>query len=57
MWRGERTRKFQRRLLAWYGRRGRRLPWRQRPTPYRVWVAEVMLQQTRVQTVLPYYRR
>jgi len=40
-----------RRLLAWYGRHRRRLPWRRRPTPYRVWVSEIMLQQTVVGTV------
>jgi A/G-specific adenine glycosylase len=45
------------RLLAWYDRSKRDLPWRRRPTPYRVWLAETMLQQTRVETVVPYYRR
>ncbi len=45
------------RLLDWYARYARRLPWRENPDPYRVWVSEVMLQQTRVETVLPYYRR
>ncbi|MBI4346425.1 MAG: A/G-specific adenine glycosylase [Elusimicrobia bacterium] len=44
-------------LLAWYDRSRRRLPWRERPTPYRVWVSEIMLQQTQVATVLPYYER
>ena len=48
---------FARRLLAWYDRDGRRdLPWQRRVTAYRVWVSEIMLQQTRVQTVIPYYR-
>ena len=45
------------RLLRWYGEHQRDLPWRRRPTPYRVWVAETMLQQTQVATVIPYYRR
>ena len=46
------------RLLSWYDRHGRHdLPWKQDATPYRVWVSEVMLQQTQVTTVLPYYRR
>jgi A/G-specific adenine glycosylase len=45
------------RLLRWYGRRGRDLPWRQSSDPYRVLVSEIMLQQTRVATVIPYYRR
>jgi len=48
-------------LLAWYRRHGRTLPWRARagekPDAYRVWVSEVMLQQTRVETVIPYYAR
>jgi A/G-specific adenine glycosylase len=46
------------RLLAWFGAHGRKsLPWQQNPTPYRVWVSEVMLQQTQVATVIPYYER
>jgi A/G-specific adenine glycosylase len=44
-------------LLEWYKFNARRLPWREQPDPYRVWIAEVMLQQTRVETVLPYYER
>lgn len=44
-------------LLAWYAQHRRSLPWRSQPTPYRVWVSEVMLQQTRVATVLPYFAR
>ncbi len=44
-------------LAAWYDRRRRDLPWRRTRDPYRIWVAEVMLQQTRVETVVPYYRR
>ncbi len=42
-------------LLAWYGRAGRELPWRQTRDPYRIWLSEVMLQQTGVDTVIPYY--
>ncbi len=43
-------------LLAWWDRHGRKdLPWQQDPTPYRVWVSEIMLQQTQVATVLRYY--
>jgi A/G-specific adenine glycosylase len=57
IWPEEKTRKFQDRILHWYTRHRRRLPWRSNPTPYRTWVSEVMLQQTQVQTVLPYYRR
>ncbi|MBI4584099.1 MAG: A/G-specific adenine glycosylase [Planctomycetes bacterium] len=44
-------------LLAWYEVHRRDLPWRRDPTPYRVWVSEVMLQQTQVDTVIPYYQR
>ena len=45
------------RLLAWYDAGARVLPWREDPTPYRVWVSEIMLQQTRVEAVKPYYER
>jgi A/G-specific adenine glycosylase len=48
---------FAQRLLTWFARHARDLPWRRERTPYRVWVAEVMLQQTRVETVVPYYER
>jgi A/G-specific adenine glycosylase len=45
------------RLLSWYARHARRLPWRDHPDPYAVWVSEIMLQQTRVETVIPYFER
>lgn len=44
-------------LLSWYARNKRDLPWRKEPTPYRVWVSEIMLQQTRVEAVRDYYAR
>jgi A/G-specific adenine glycosylase len=44
-------------LIAWYRRARRTLPWREEPTPYRVWVAEIMAQQTRLETVQPYFER
>ena len=44
-------------LLAWYGRSHRDLPWRHTSDPYRIWVSEIMLQQTRAQAVIPYYQR
>ena len=44
-------------LVRWYGAAARDLPWRRDPTPYRVWVSEIMLQQTRVETVIPYFER
>ena len=44
-------------LLAWYDRAQRILPWRENPTPYRVWISEIMLQQTRVEAVRGYFTR
>ena len=44
-------------LLAWYDENRRILPWREKPEPYRVWVSEIMLQQTRVEAVKPYFAR
>ncbi|MBD5395163.1 MAG: A/G-specific adenine glycosylase [Lachnospiraceae bacterium] len=44
-------------LLTWYDRQRRVLPWREDPVPYHVWVSEIMLQQTRVEAVKPYYDR
>lgn len=44
-------------LLAWYDKGRRILPWREQPTPYHVWISEIMLQQTRVEAVKPYYDR
>ena len=44
-------------LLAWYRRSARELPWREKPEAYRVWISEIMLQQTRIEAVKPYYER
>ena len=44
-------------LIDWYGRGHRELPWRRTADPYRIWVSEIMLQQTRAQSVIPYYHR
>ncbi len=44
-------------ILHWYRRHGRHVPWRGDPDPYRIWVGEVMAQQTRMETVGPFYRR
>lgn len=49
--------KFREDLITWFEREQRILPWRENQGPYRVWVSEVMLQQTRVETVIPYFRR
>lgn len=48
---------FSGRLLRWYHDHARSLPWRGHPDPYAIWVSEVMLQQTRVETVIPYFNR
>lgn len=56
-WNKTKTQKFQQSLLRWYAKHHRALPWRSNPTPYRVWISEVMLQQTQVKTVIPYYNR
>lgn len=49
---------FSDQVLAWYEEHGRKhLPWQQNKTPYRVWVSEIMLQQTQVATVIPYYEK
>src|SRR3954453_23552555 len=47
---------FRRRLLSWFSRHGRDLPWRQTRDPYAILVSEFMLQQTQVATVIPYYQ-
>src|SRR4029077_1640487 len=49
-------RRFRLRLLSWYDRSRRDLPWRRNRDPYRVWVSEIMLQQTRVAAVLEHYQ-
>src|ERR1051325_7151905 len=49
--------KLLRPLLAWFGRNARDLPWRRARDPYAIWISEVMLQQTQVKTVLPYWER
>ena len=49
--------KFTEQLLDWYDQNARVLPWREDASPYRVWVSEIMLQQTRVEAVKPYFER
>ena len=44
-------------IIAWDRENRRSLPWRDDPAPYHVWISEIMLQQTRIETVIPYYRR
>jgi A/G-specific adenine glycosylase len=45
-------------VIEWYGSHGREgLPWRKNITPYKIWISEIMLQQTQVKTVIPYYIR
>jgi len=48
---------FQNCLMNWYKKEARDLPWRADPSPYKVWISEIMLQQTRVDTVIPYFTR
>ena len=49
------TKEFQKKIKAWYSAHHRKLPWRDTKDPYKIWVSEIMLQQTTVQTVIPYY--
>ncbi|MED3763715.1 A/G-specific adenine glycosylase [Ureibacillus sp. FSL K6-8385] len=51
------TQQFRQNLVEWFHREQRNLPWRHTKDPYKIWVSEVMLQQTRVDTVIPYYQR
>ena len=49
--------KFSTRLILWHETNGRKdLPWQKRSTPYKVWISEIMLQQTQVSTVTPYFK-
>jgi A/G-specific adenine glycosylase len=48
---------FQNKLMSWYQKNQRPLPWRETSDPYKIWISEVMLQQTQVNTVIPYYER
>lgn len=48
---------LQKKLLSWYKKHHRKLPWREDSNPYKIWISEVMLQQTTVKTVLPYYKK
>lgn len=56
-WSQKKISAFQQTLLAWYDQQKRDLPWRRDHDPYHVWISEIMLQQTQVQTVIPYYNR
>ena len=56
-WNARTIARFRRLLLGWYRRHRRALPWRSDPSPYRVWVSEVMLQQTQVRAVIPCFER
>lgn len=56
-WTDQQIQAFQTTLLTWYDQEKRDLPWRRDHDPYHVWVSEIMLQQTQVQTVMPYYNR
>ena len=55
MWPEGKIVSFRKKLLNWYDENKRDLPWRRSKNPYHIWVSEIMLQQTRVDTVIPYY--
>ena len=57
MWEEDKILSFRQKLLAWYDENKRDLPWRRSKNPYHIWVSEIMLQQTRVDTVIAYYER
>lgn len=57
MWEDEKITAFRQKLLMWYDENKRDLPWRRSNNPYHIWISEIMLQQTRVDTVIPYYER
>ena len=57
MWEEDKILSFRQKLLTWYDENKRDLPWRRSKNPYHIWVSEIMLQQTRVDTVIPYYER
>ena len=50
-------RRLRSRVLRWYDTNGRKLPWRESADPYRIWISEIMLQQTTVAAVVPYFER
>ncbi|MGL4643676.1 MAG: A/G-specific adenine glycosylase, partial [Vagococcus fluvialis] len=56
-WSQEQVKEMQDKLLAWYDQEKRLLPWRENKDPYRIWISEIMLQQTQVVTVIPYFHR
>lgn len=56
-WSNQQVKDFRKKLLDWYDKEGRDLPWRRTKDPYKIWVSEIMLQQTQVSTVISYYER
>src|SRR5260221_10355979 len=57
MLQGRQLTAFRKSLLGWFRQYQRDLPWRRSRDPYRIWISEIMLQQTRVAAVIPYYER
>ena len=51
------TNKITEQLITWYSKHKRDLPWRHSKDPYKIWLSEIMLQQTQVNTVIPYYKK
>ena len=56
-WTDKETKEFQDQFIQWYEQEKRNLPWRYNRDPYRIWISEIMLQQTRVDTVIDYFYR
>jgi len=57
LWDQDRIQAFRETVLSWYDAHKRELPWRETRDPYKIWISEIMLQQTQVKTVIPYYKR
>src|SRR6202795_391699 len=57
MFKGREVTEFRKKLLGWFRQFQRDLPWRRTRDPYRIWLSEIMLQQTRVAAVIPYYEK
>ncbi len=56
-WSKNKIKEFRKDLLSWYDANKKPLPWRQTTEPYKIWISEIMSQQTQVETVIPYFER
>ena len=57
MWSEKRIKEFQKILMDWYDDQAHDFPWRRTKDPYKIWISEIMLQQTQVSTVIPYFEQ